>query len=116
MELKQVLVVRTDLGMQKGKIAAQCAHASIESFLDAQEKSPHQAQQWLDECQKKVVLKVESRQQLYAVYKKVKERFPFALIKDAGLTQLKPGSTTVLGIGPAPEKDLDEVTGDLKLL
>ena len=116
MELKQVLVVRSDLGMGKGKIAAQCCHASLQAFLNAQQESPDLALKWMAEFQKKVVLKVDSRQALYALYNKAKKKFPCALIKDAGLTQLKPGSTTALGIGPAPEKELDEITGQLKLL
>jgi PTH2 family peptidyl-tRNA hydrolase len=115
-ELKQVLIVRTDLGMGKGKIAAQCAHASVEAFLQAQDKNPDFALKWLAEFQKKVVLKVDSRQKLYSIYSQAKKKFACALIKDAGHTQLKPGTTTVLGIGPAPEKDLDELTGHLKLL
>ncbi len=112
--MKQVIVVRTDLKLGKGKLAAQVAHASIASFLKA---GFFTKRKWLSEGMKKVVLKVGSEKELLKLYEKAKKKhLPCALIRDAGLTQLKPGTVTALGIGPAEEEKIDEITGKLKLL
>jgi PTH2 family peptidyl-tRNA hydrolase len=91
---KQVIVVRQDLKLDKGKLAVQVAHAS----LDAYKKSSLATREaWESEGSKKVVVRAES-------------------LKDAGKTQLKPGTVTCLGIGPDTEERLDRVTGDLNIL
>lgn len=111
---KQVIVVRGDLKLPKGKLAAQVAHASLSAFKNS---SPSVQEIWEHEGQKKVVVKVFSLAELMDLQKKTKvAKLPCALIKDAGLTQLEPGTVTCLGIGPASEKDVDRVTGKLKLL
>ena len=114
-ELKQVIIVRTDLGMKKGKIASQVAHASLTSYLDTLKRKPEWAKDWLP-YQKKVVLKVNSLDELLDIYNKVKNIFPCALIRDAGLTQIQPGTITALGVGPVPEVEVDKYTKHLKLL
>lgn len=116
MGLKQVIVVRTDLKMQKGKIAAQCAHASLAAFLKAQQADSYGCEAWLASGAEKVVVKVASQKELFKVYADVKNRLPCELISDAGKTQVKPGSYTALGIGPAEESEIDKFTGKLKLL
>ncbi len=114
MAYKQALVVRTDLGMGKGKIAAQCAHGSISAFLKASEQ---QKGAWLDSGMGKIVLKVSSETELAMIFQKAKKAgLPSALIQDAGHTQIEPGSKTVVGIGPCKEEELDKITGELKLL
>ncbi len=114
MAFKQALVVRTDLGMGKGKIAAQCAHGSIVAYLKA---DPESAQSWVDSGMEKVVLKVSGEKELALVFEKAKKaKLPAALIRDAGHTQIPSGSKTVVGIGPCEESELDLVTGELKLL
>jgi len=113
MALKQVIVVRTDLGMGKGKIAAQASHASV-AVLEKVGKEV--AQEWAGQGMKKVVLKVSGKKELLELFQKAKKDFPAALVKDAGLTQIKPGQATCIAIGPAEEKELDELTGGLKLL
>jgi len=112
MDYKQAIVMRTDLGMKKGKIAAQAAHAAVASA----DKSPDKGK-WFAEGQKKVVLKVESEGQLLQVLQDARmEGLPSALIQDAGHTQIPAGTKTCVGIGPAAEDDIDRVTSRLKLL
>jgi PTH2 family peptidyl-tRNA hydrolase len=112
--MKQSIILRTDLKMDKGKTAAQCAHASIASFLKAKDVD---RKKWLSEGMKKVILKVYNEKELINLYKLAKkEKLPCELIIDAGLTQIKPGSITALGIGPANDKKMDKITGKLKLL
>ena len=111
---KQVIVVRSDLRLGKGKLAAQVAHASVESFLRTSEKDQ---KNWLSENQKKVVLKVRDERALLEIYEKAKKAgLPSTLIMDAGLTQILPGTKTAVGIGPAEEEKIDRITGDLSLL
>ncbi len=113
---KQVIVVREDLNMSPGKLAAQVAHAAVSAFLEAQKKAPDWAKSWLLEGQKKVVLKIKDKEALLALYESIKSDFPSALVVDAGRTELEPGTITCLGIGPAPELELDRYTGKLPLL
>lgn len=112
--MKQVIVVRKDLKMGPGKISAQCSHASVEAFaLSRKEK----ADKWREEGMKKVVLKVNSLQELFDIKEIAKKnKLKFALIKDAGRTQIEKGTITCLGIGPEEDEVLDKITGDLKLL
>lgn len=112
--MKQALVVRTDLKMGKGKIAAQASHASIEAFLKA---GKTEREEWLSEGMKKIVVKVSGETELEKVFKDAKrERLPASIINDAGLTQLEPGTATAVGIGPADDDKVDKITGKLKLL
>jgi PTH2 family peptidyl-tRNA hydrolase len=112
MEHKQVIVVRSDLKLGKGKLAAQVAHASV----SAADKSPYKAE-WLAGGQKKTVLKCSGEKELLEILQQARSAgLPAALIEDAGLTQIPPGTKTCLGIGPAPEGRIDAVTGSLKLL
>ncbi len=115
MEYKQAIIIRHDLGMQKGKIAAQASHASLSAYLEALRISPKVVEDWIS-YQKKVVLKVENEKQILDLFMQVKKILPCALIKDAGRTQVEPGSITALGIGPALECEIDKYTKDLKLL
>ena len=116
-QYKQAVVVRQDLRMSKGKTAAQVAHAAVSSYLLARERKPGWASAWMEEGQKKVILKVPSLEALLELKGKVdRQRIPSALISDAGLTELEPGTVTCLGIGPAPASSIDQVTGGLKLL
>jgi peptidyl-tRNA hydrolase, PTH2 family len=114
MALKQVILVRTDLKLPKGKLAAQVAHASLEAAL----KSSRQVvDEWRADGGKKVVLKVDSQAEL-GKFKQMaeKEKLTTALIADAGHTVLEPGTVTCLGIGPDKEEKIDRVTGSLKIL
>ena len=112
--IKQVIVLRKDLEMSLGKMCAQACHASIGSF---EKTKKNILEKWKLEGQKKVVLGVNSRKDILALYKKAKEmKIPCFLVKDAGLTELKPGTITALGIGPDIEEKINKVTGSIKLL
>jgi len=111
---KQVILVRQDLGLEAGKLAAQVAHASLQSALKTNKKL---MDSWMRDGGKKVVLKVADEKELVE-YKKLadREKLNNSLIKDAGHTVLKPGTTTCLGIGPDKEEKVDKVTGKLRML
>jgi PTH2 family peptidyl-tRNA hydrolase len=114
---KQVIVIRNDLKMGKGKIAAQACHASIEAFIRAQKICPNVVKEWLNEGQKKAVVKVNSEKELLEVFKEANiEGLPCSLIRDAGRTQLIPGTHTAVAVGPEKEEKVERITGKLKLL
>jgi PTH2 family peptidyl-tRNA hydrolase len=113
MSLKQAIIVRTDLKMGKGKIAAQCCHASV-AALDKATASAFAT--WKFEGMKKIVLRVGGKKELFELYEKARRMLPAAIIKDAGLTQVEAGEPTCIAIGPADEADLDRLTGHLRLL
>jgi len=113
-KMKQVILVRTDLKLPKGKMATQVAHAAVDASL----KSPkHKVGEWMVSGAKKVVLKVNDKEELFE-YKKQAEQagLKTALIKDAGRTVLKPGTITCLSIGPDDEDKIDKITGKLKMV
>ena len=115
-EHKMVIVVRADLGMSPGKMSAQVAHAAVTCVQFAQSKMPKEFDAWYREGQRKVVLKTEGLAELRELEKKARSlRLPTALIEDAGMTELPPGTATVLGIGPGPGPLVDKVTGSLPL-
>lgn len=116
-DVKQVIVVRTDLKMGKGKLAAQVAHASLAAAEEVMKKREDWYDRWKLSGQAKVVVKGSSETELQELQKKARIMgLATALIQDRGLTQLEPGTTTCLGIGPAPSAMVDKVTGELKLL
>lgn len=116
MQFKQVIVVRSDLGMGKGKISAQVAHASLEAFEKTRKQRPEWVEEWKRSGQTKVIVKVGSEKELLGLFESVKKVLPAALIRDAGKTQVEEGSVTCIGIGPAPEAEINKFTKDLKLL
>ena len=116
MELKQVMIVRKDLRMSCGKLCAQCCHASLEALEKMKRENHEWVEFWQQTGQAKVVLQIGSEKELLELFEKIKKKFPCALIKDAGLTQTKQGTITAIAVGPAPEVELDKITGHLKLL
>ena len=114
MQYKQVIIVRQDLKLPKGKLASQVAHASTESVLRSHKDD---ISKWRSEGMKKVVLKVEDKKELFK-YKQLAEdnSLVTALITDAGKTVVEPGTMTCVGIGPDKEEKIDKVTGNLKMV
>ena len=113
-ELKQVILVRNDLKMSKGKIGAQVGHACVGAVLKCDKSI---LKKWLNSGQKKVCLKVNSKEELYKFNQIAKDMgICTNLITDAGHTELKPNTQTTLAIGPDFENNINKVTNDLKLL
>lgn len=111
--MKQAIVARTDIGMGTGKLAAQVAHASLSAYEDTDERT---RKAWKGEGQKKVVLKASGEDQLFELADKAERKgLPNAVIRDAGHTQLEPGTATTVAIGPGEDEIVDRVTGDLSL-
>ena len=116
-KFKQVIAVRTDLGMSKGKTAVQVAHGSVSASERVRMTHQHIWKAWFNEGQKKVAVKVASEDELLEMRRvAVDLGIPFVLIRDAGMTELPPGTTTVIAVGPATAELIDKVSGDLKLL
>jgi PTH2 family peptidyl-tRNA hydrolase len=116
-EFKQAIILRTDLGMGKGKMVAQGAHASLHAFQKTVEKSKEIAYAWEEEGCRKIVLRAASERELMTLFEKAKKTgLPVTYIRDAGATQLEAGTITALGIGPWKSEEIDEVTKHLKLL
>lgn len=114
---KQVIVMRTDLKMSRGKIAAQAGHAAVSAAEEARKKYSDWWKAWIAEGQCKIAVRAESEQELLELEEKAKKsKLPTALIIDRGLTELPPDTVTCLGIGPAPSTQIDTITGKLPLL
>jgi len=114
---KQAIVVRCDLEMSRGKIAAQAGHAAVSAAEEARRHFRKWWRAWLEEGQCKIAVRVGSEQELLDLERKARElKLPSALISDRGLTELPPGTVTCLGIGPAPSREIDRITGKLALL
>lgn len=109
--MKQVLLLRTDIDMSRGKAVAQGSHVSVLATQEADEKALNQ---WIENGGKKITLAVESEEELRTLVEEAYE-LPTAIISDLGHTELEPGTTTAGAIGPAAEEDIDEFTSGLSL-
>ena len=111
------MVVRRDLGMGTGKIAAQVAHASVMAVEKTKSYRREWFDSWFEAGQAKVVVKVQGMDELMEVRNRAEVlKLPVVQVQDSGLTQIPPGTTTCIGIGPAPAELVDKVTSGLKLL
>ncbi len=111
--LKQVIVVRGDLDLPVGKLASQVAHASLEAALRADETRDA----WRESGAKKIVVRCSDASSLSTLHEECDRLdIPCYLVRDAGHTVVEPGTATALGVGPAPEGVVDEVTGGLELV
>ena len=116
MDVKQVIVVRTDLGMGKGKIAAQVGHACVLGAERVRQTKPEWFEKWWL-GQEKVVVKVQNLEELQEIKQlAITYHVPWSEVTDAGHTQIAPGTITCIALGPAPEDLIDKISGDLKLL
>ncbi len=116
-DIKQVIVVRRDLGMGTGKIAAQVGHACVLGAEHVRKSNRGWYDEWTEHGQEKVVLKVSSLSELEDIKKHaISLDLPWSEVTDAGHTQIEPGTVTCISIGPAPEVVVDKVTQKLKLL
>ncbi|KAF9448526.1 PTH2-domain-containing protein [Macrolepiota fuliginosa MF-IS2] len=112
----QVLVVRTDLGMSTGKIAAQCSHATLACYKTLQLSNPALLRQWERAGQTKVALRCSGENELLELQAQARGLNLCARsIQDAGRTQIAAGSRTVLGIA-GPSRLVNQITGKLRLL
>jgi PTH2 family peptidyl-tRNA hydrolase len=115
MPVKLCLVVRTDLGMGRGKVAAQVAHGAVAAALASQD-SPEFVS-WLQEGQPKVVLRVPSGEHLHQIVAAGRAAgLPVQVVHDAGRTQVAAGAATCCALGPADSARVDAVTASLPLL
>jgi len=111
---KQLILVRHDLKLPKGKLAAQAAHASVEATLKSDKDM---IKRWRAEGMAKIVLKVNDEKALLLELQKGKDAgLTTALITDAGHTVVEPGTRTCGAIGPAKASELDQLYGKLTLL
>lgn len=114
MELKQVIAVRQDLKLPKGKTAAQAAHASVEAVFRADKKN---VLDWRRAGMKKIVIKIPDEKTVYLLKKKAEESgVVCAIITDAGKTVVAPGTVTCIALGPDDEKKIDEISSSFPLM
>lgn len=122
---KMVLVVREDLGMSAGKIAAQCVHAALGAYQDLSTTSTDVQQQqgllllsaWRSQGEPVITLRAPDLSSLQILQAAASEQgLPTHLVRDAGRTEVTAGSITVLAIGPAPAALIDAHTGSFRLL
>ncbi len=133
---KQVLIIRKDLNMRKGKIASQAAHASLKAILDIDPNpnyensdfiqipitkninEPTALKDWLSGRYTKICVCVNSEEELKSLYNQAKEKgLACSLITDTGLTEFNNVPTiTCCAIGPAWDFEIDPITGKLPLL
>ncbi len=112
--MKQVIVVRKDLGLSKGKTAAQVAHASLGAYRKAGKGT---RRRWQDGGEKKVVVGADDEEELFDAKRNAENLgVPAYLVRDAGRTEIPKGTTTALAVGPASDEKVDKVTGHLPLV
>ena len=109
--------------MGKGKIGAQCGHATLSAYTNVQRRAKTSVywrktlEKWHYEGTKKICVKVETEEELIEVQKFANRiGLPNYLVADAGHTQIAAGSLTVCALGPAESALIDQITSDKKLL
>lgn len=126
MGVKQVIVVRSDLKVRRGKMEAQCAHASLKVFFDEAYIGPNnimeiiltkEMAEWASGIFTKISLSCNSEEELDELYRKAKEAgLPCSMVVDSGATEFHEVPTkTCIAIGPARAEEIDRITGNLVL-
>ncbi len=125
METKQVIVIRKDLNMRKGKMVAQGCHAAVqvctglERDWDPDYGYPNKIyEEWVNGLQTKICVSVNSEQELQDIYDKARSiGIPCSIITDAGKTEFNGVPTkTCVAVGPGTVEDVDLITKGLPLL
>lgn len=111
MNYKQAIVLRSDLEISEGKRIAQACHASLKAYKKSDDEI---RRKWENQGAKKVALHGNNLKDLKKRSSEI--GVPAAMIKDAGRTQVKPGTITAIGIGPDEESKVDKITGQLELI
>jgi len=113
---KLMIVVRDDLDISPGKLAVQASHASVSCAVKSEKKEKKYFERWMKEGQKKVLVKCDDVDHMKFLKERAEKKgLVTKLVSDAGLTEVKSGTKTCLGIGPGPNDLVDEITGDLSL-
>src|SRR3989338_11664433 len=108
MSLKQVILIRQDLRLQKGKLSSQVSHASVEAVLISDRNIVNE---WRKNGMKKSILKVKDLDELWLYEKEaMKNKLKVAIIRDAGKTFFKNPEITCIAIGPDKEEKIDKIT------
>jgi peptidyl-tRNA hydrolase, PTH2 family len=116
-EFKMVLAVRGELRLTPGKAAVQVAHAAVLLVELATRRKPEWVERWRAAGQKKIAVVAPTLDDLLALQRRAtQEGIPSVLVEDAGFTEVAPGTKTCLGLGPAPARAIDPLTGTLGLL
>lgn len=117
-EMKQVIVIRTDITMTSGKRCSQAAHASLTAYVDNVKTFSEIENLWFKGSQTKITCKIKSLEELLAIYNKAKKQnIPCSLIEDEGRTCFNGEKTvTAIAIGPWYGSIVDKFTGHLGLL
>jgi peptidyl-tRNA hydrolase, PTH2 family len=114
---KMVFVVRGELRLTAGKAAVQVAHAAVMLAEVAAKRHASDYEAWRAEGQRKIAVVADTLAELENLQRAARARgLPTVFVEDAGLTEVAPGTKTVLGIGPGANAAVDAVTGDLPLL
>ena len=116
-EPSMVLIARHDLKMSAGKLAVQCSHAAVSCTLNARKSHARLVERWMNAGWRKICLRVDD----LAAIQRLAGQAQVAglvtyLVKDAGHTEVPPGTITVLGIGPGPRRAIDALVSDLSLI
>lgn len=121
-EVRMTLIVRQDLKMGKGKAAAQCLHATLALYKkitnpESPAYNPEMVKRWeYGNGQAKITLQVPDEETMDILFAQaISLGINSYVVHDAGRTQIAAGSSTVLGLGPAPKAVIDEITKELKL-
>mmetsp|Transcript_9765 Transcript_9765/g.20258 ORF Transcript_9765/g.20258 Transcript_9765/m.20258 type:complete len:188 (+) Transcript_9765:106-669(+) len=113
---KMLLIVNQELKMGKGKIAAQCGHASVGCYKRSLKMCPSGVRAWDMTGCAKIAVKCPTEEEMRTIFDKALAKgLPMYLVEDAGRTQIAAGSRTVLGI-LGPTYVFDDITSHLKLM